>query len=90
MACNELLFFAKRHRERLHEHRVFVDDLDAADVASDVGGYAPQSYGAEKGDADTEQSISEESRDRMRKMGIVENRGARTKTREMSVEGAAD
>ena len=42
VSSDELLLFAERHRQRLHEQRIALGDVDAAYVARDVGGYGPQ------------------------------------------------
>ncbi len=58
VTSDELLPLSKRHRQRVDEQRAVVDNVDAADVARDIRGYAPQRDGAKQDNAGAEHRVS--------------------------------
>ena len=58
VTCDDLLPLSKRHRQRLYEQGAVVNNVDAADVARDIGGYGAEGDGAKQDDANAEQRVS--------------------------------
>ena len=58
VTCDDLLPLSKRHRQRLYEQGAVVNNVDAADVARDLRGYAAQRDGAKQDNASAEHRVS--------------------------------